>query len=144
MNQRDFYQVLGVTRDASSTDIRAAFVRLAKHHHPDHARRAGELPGRLQEVQQAYRCLSDDTARTAHDRALHESERLHFARQRSLQHRLRRYDGRHPHPQPRPQPHQPHLHLDPHARFWRKICWRLLLIATTSAVIVARALNLVG
>lgn len=143
MNQRDFYQVLGVTRDASSTDIRAAFVRLAKHHHPDHARRAGELPGRLQEVQQAYRCLSDDTARTAHDRALQESERLHFARQRSLQHRLRRYDGRYPHPQPQPRL-RPRLQLDPRARFWRKIRWRSLLIATASAVIVARALNLVG
>lgn len=136
MSRRDFYQVLGVTRTASSTDIRAAFVRLAKHHHPDHARNAGELPGRLQEVQQAYRCLSDDGARAAHDLALEESERLHFARQRSVQHRLRRYDGRHPHPQPRPQP-------DSRSRL-RAIRWRSLLVATVSATILARILTLVG
>ncbi len=37
MSHRDFYQVLGIARDASPTDIHAAFVRLAKHHRPDHA-----------------------------------------------------------------------------------------------------------
>jgi DnaJ-class molecular chaperone len=136
MRRRDFYQVLGITRTASPTDIRAAFVRLAKHHHPDYARNAGDLPGRLHEVQQAYRCLSDASARAAHDRELEESERLHFARQRSVQHRLRRYDGRHPHPQPRPQP-------DPRSRL-RAIRWRSLLVATISATILARLLTLVG
>jgi len=136
MSRRNFYQVLGVPRTASSTDIRAAFVRLAKHHHPDHAGNAGELPGRLQGVQEAYRCLSDDSARAAHDLALEEIERLHFARQRSVQHRLRRYDGRHPHPQPRPQP-------DLRSRL-RAIRWRSLLVATVSATILARILVLVG
>lgn len=136
MSRRDFYQVLGVTRTASPADIRAAFVRLAKHHHPDHARNAGELPGRLQEVQQAYHCLSNDSARAAHDRALEESERLHLARQRNVQHRLRRYDGRHPHPQPRPQPNS-------RSRL-RAIRWRSLLVAAVSATILARILTLVG
>lgn len=136
MSQRDFYQVLGVLRTASSADIRTAFVRLAKHHHPDHAGDAGDLPGRLQEVQQAYRCLSDERARAAHDRALDDSERLHFARQRRVQRRLHRFDGRHPHAQPRPQP-------DPQSRL-RRIRWRSLLVATVSMTILARLLTLVG
>lgn len=100
---RDFYRVLGVPRDASRGDIRAAFVRLAKHHHPDHAPTAGDLPGRLGrlgEVRQAYRCLSDSAARTAHDHALEEGERLHVARQRRVRRRLDRYDGRRSQPQP--------------------------------------------
>lgn len=137
MSTRDLYQVLGVTRDASSTDIRAAFVRLAKLHHPDTARKAGELPGRLQEVQQAYCCLSDGSARAAHDRALENSERLHFTRQRSVRHRLRHYDGHHPYPQPRLRP-------DLRIRLWRKIRWRLVLSATASVMIVVCTLNLLG
>lgn len=103
MSQRDFYQVLGVARDASLPDIRAAFVRLAKHHHPDHARSAA-LPGRLHEIQQAYRCLSEAGARARHDDELAESERLHIARQRRVQDRLARYDGRHARPRSAPHP----------------------------------------
>lgn len=134
--QRDFYQVLGVTRDASSTDIRAAFVRLAKLHHPDHARNAGELPGRLHEVQQAYRCLSDAYARVEHDRTLEKGERLHFARQRSVQRRLQRYDGRHPRPQPHPK-------SAPQSRL-RNIRWQSLLVAIVGVTILAHILNLVA
>jgi DnaJ-class molecular chaperone len=137
MSRRDFYQALGVPRNASSTDIRIAFVRLAKHHHPDHARNAGELPGRLHEVQQAYRCLSDVDARAEHDRTLNECERLHVARQRSVQRRLQRYDKRHPHPHPRSQ-------FDTPTGRDRKNRWRSLLVVTAGVVIVVRALNLIG
>lgn len=133
MSQRNFYQILGVTRNASRADIRAAFVRLAKLHHPDHARNASELPNRLHEVQKAYRCLSAPHAREEHDRALREGERLHSARQRSVQRRLQWYDGRHPHPQPRPR--QSRL---------LNIRWRSLLVAIVSVIILARILNLAG
>lgn len=130
MNQRNLYQVLGVTRSASSTEIRAAFVRLAKHHHPDHLRNMSELPGRLREVQLAYRCLSNGIARVAHDKALEESERLHFARQRRIRHRLKRYDRNH-HPQP--------SQLD-QTRGRRKVRWRSLLVAIVIAIVLARML----
>ena len=130
MSPRSFYQVLGVPRNASSIEIRAAFVRLVKRHHPDHAHNAGELPGRLHEVQLAYRCLSDSSARVAHDKALEENERLHFARQRRVRDRLQRYDGRHPYSQPN--------QADSQGRARRKLRWRLLLVAIVGVIILAR------
>lgn len=102
MTQRNFYQVLGVRGDAPQADIRAAFVRLTKLHHPDSTGRSGDLPQRLQDVQAAYRCLSVAETRAAHDAVLAELERAHFARARAVQRRLNRYDRRHPHAQPRP------------------------------------------
>ncbi|MBC3941295.1 J domain-containing protein [Sphingomonas albertensis] len=123
MTQRDFYQVLGVVREATPADIRAAFVRLVRHHHPDHAPTVSDLTNRLADVQEAYRCLSDPDARERHDRALEDNERRHFARQRSVQRRLRRYDMRHPRLQP---------------TSYRRFRWGPLLIALVSAAIVTR------
>lgn len=130
MSPRNFYQVLGVPRNASSIEIRAAFVRLVKYHHPDHARKAGELPGRLHEVQLAYRCLSDSSARMAHDKVLEENERLHFARQRRVRDRLQRYDGRHSYPQPN--------QADPQDCARREARWRFLLVVIASVIILVR------
>lgn len=142
MNYRDFYQVLGIARDASPVAIRAAYVRLAKHHHPDYARSdrtqdAGDLPLRLHEVQRAYRCLSDAKARAAHDRVLADTERVHVARQRKVRLRLLQYDGDHPYARPR-SAHYPRL------RRYRWVHWRSLLAATVSVVIVVRAFRQVG
>ncbi|MGU3392441.1 J domain-containing protein [Sphingomonas sp. M1A8_2b] len=130
MSQRNFYQVLGVARNASHPEIRAAFVRLAKHHHPDHARSSTGLPGRLHEIQQAYRCLSEPGARARHDHDLAESERLHMARQRRVQDRLHRYDGRHPRPQPTAPP-------APRLGAYRRIRWWAVILLVVSAPIVA-------
>lgn len=104
MNQRDLYQVLGVGRDASPADIRAAFVRLARLHHPDAPGNHDAPPWRLQEIQHAYRCLSAPETRSAHDRALAENDRRHVALQHRVQRRLYRYDHRHPQPAPQRQP----------------------------------------
>lgn len=100
MTERNHYQVLGVRGDASGPEIRAAFVRLTRLHHPDSSGGRGPLPQRLQDVQAAYRCLSDGQARAAHDAQLAEVERAHFARARAVQRRLNRYDRRHPRAQP--------------------------------------------
>lgn len=127
MSQRDFYQVLGVARNASLPDIRAAFVRLAKHHHPDHARSTAELPGRLHEIQQAYHCLSEPGARARHDVALVESQRLHDARQRRVRDRLDRYDGR---------------HLRPQLSFRRRIRWWAVGVLVVSGAILANTFEL--
>jgi DnaJ-class molecular chaperone len=99
VTRRDYYQVLGVTRDASASAIRAAYARLMRLHHPD---RSGELITRLADVQEAYRCLADRESRAAHDRMIAEADRTHAERQKRVQQRLRRYDRRHPQPPPRP------------------------------------------
>lgn len=120
MTQRDFYQVLGVERTASPAEIRAAYVRLAKLHHPDVA---GNLPSRLAEVQQAYRCLADTDARTAHDAAIHDGERRHAMRQVRIQRRLQGYDRRHPRKPPAPP---------------RQLPWRRLVLLGLGIAIAAR------
>lgn len=93
MIERDYYQVLGVVRDAEQAEIRAAYVRLVKRHHPD---TLGYLPRRLHDVQHAYRCLSNVESRAEHDRLIARKERDHLSRQRSVRRRLDRYDRRHP------------------------------------------------
>lgn len=119
--ERDLYQILGVARTASAAEIRARYVRLLKLHHPD---AAGSLPGRLADVQAAYRSLADPAVRAAHDRRLAEGERTHFERQRRVQRRLGRYDRGHRRPVPRaPRPRR----------------WRAMLIAVVGIGVVTRA-----
>lgn len=122
--ERDFYQVLGVARDASSADIRTTYIRLVKRHHPDNA---GSLPSRLRDVQQAYRCLADPQRRAEHDHRIADAERAHHARQRSIQRRLGRYDSRHPSSRARP---------GPGPRRGKR--WRMMLIASVGVGIVVR------
>src|SRR5438477_4017711 len=61
----DLYEVLGVSRAATTAELRRAYRRLALQHHPD---RAGPKSGPLfARIAEAYRMLSDPTARTAYD-----------------------------------------------------------------------------
>lgn len=63
----DYYQVLGVARDADATAIKRAYRKLAVKYHPDKnpGNRAAE--DRFKEVNEAYRVLSDPEAREAYD-----------------------------------------------------------------------------
>lgn len=120
MTTRDYYQVLGVGRTATPGDIRAAYVRLSRRHHPDVT---GHLPVRLREVQQAYRCLSDEKQRAAHDRVIAQGDREHAARQARIQRRLHGYDRRHPRVMARPR------------RAWP---WRRLLAVGVGVAVIAQ------
>jgi len=68
--KRDYYEVLGIGRNATDEEIKRAFRRLAFKHHPDHNRedKAGE---RFKEVNEAYEVLSDPDKRAAYDRFGH-------------------------------------------------------------------------
>lgn len=68
--KRDYYEVLGVSRDASQEDIKKAFRRLARQYHPD-VNRSPDAESRFKEINEAYEVLSDEQKRAAYDRYGH-------------------------------------------------------------------------
>ncbi len=64
----DFYDVLGVKRDASAEDIKKAYRKLARQYHPDRNPGDKQAETRFKEVQEAYDVLSDKTKRGNYDR----------------------------------------------------------------------------
>lgn len=64
--QRDYYEVLGVARDADSKAIKDAFRSLALKYHPDRNKEPG-AEDRFKEIAEAYAILSDATKRAAYD-----------------------------------------------------------------------------
>lgn len=78
----DYYEVLGVRRDASAAEIRSAYRALAKAMHPD----AGGTVSRFQLLSEAYRTLQDPRSRADYDRAAFRSPPL-VPRQTSIRRR---------------------------------------------------------
>lgn len=68
--KRDYYEVLGVARDASKDQIKRAFRRKARQYHPDVSTEDG-ADERFKEVNEAYEVLSDEQKRAAYDRYGH-------------------------------------------------------------------------
>src|SRR4051794_27839707 len=64
---RDYYETLGVPRDASTEDIRRAYRRLARTYHPDVNKDEG-AEDRFKEVSEAYEVLRDPEKREKYDR----------------------------------------------------------------------------
>ena len=65
---RDYYDILGVSRDASPDEIKATFRRLARDTHPDANPGDPAAEARFREVAEAYEVLSDGRRRAAYDR----------------------------------------------------------------------------
>ena len=63
---RDFYDILGVSRDASQEDIQRAYRRLARTYHPDVNKDPG-AEDRFKDVSEAYDVLSDPQTRRRYD-----------------------------------------------------------------------------
>ncbi len=72
MAKRDFYDVLGVGRDASEDDIKRAFRQRAKELHPDANRDKPDAERNFKELSEAYEALKDPQKRAVYDRFGHE------------------------------------------------------------------------
>src|SRR5438477_6345967 len=64
---QDYYQALGVSRDASEDDIRKAYRKLARKHHPDLNPGDKAAEDRFKKVQEAYDILSDPKKKQMYD-----------------------------------------------------------------------------
>ena len=72
MAKRDYYDVLGVSRNASADEIKKAHRKLARQYHPDMNKNAGAATTeKFKEVQEAYDVLSDPEKRKAYDQFGH-------------------------------------------------------------------------
>src|SRR5689334_8963559 len=65
---RDYYETLGVKRNASEDEIKKAHRKLARQYHPDRNPGDKQAEARFKEIQEAYDILSDKTKRAQYDR----------------------------------------------------------------------------
>ena len=70
MNKRDYYEVLGVEKNASDAEIKSAFRKLAKKYHPDVSKEP-DAAEKFKEAQEAYAVLSDPDKRKQYDQFGH-------------------------------------------------------------------------
>ena len=70
MNKKDYYEVLGVKKDASDEEIKRAFRKLAKQYHPDVNKEPG-ADEKFKEIGEAYSVLSDPNKRSQYDQFGH-------------------------------------------------------------------------
>lgn len=71
MSKRDYYEVLGVSKDASERDVKKAYKRLAMKLHPDRNQGDKGKEEQFKEVKEAYEILNDDQKRAAYDQYGH-------------------------------------------------------------------------
>ena len=71
MSKKDYYEVLGVNRDASDEEIKKAYRKLAMKHHPDRNPDNPKAEDHFKEAKEAYEVLSDAQKRAAYDQYGH-------------------------------------------------------------------------
>lgn len=74
MEQKDYYDILGINRDAEDAEIKKAYRKLAMKYHPDRNSNDKEAEEKFKEIQKAYAVLSDPQKRSAYDRFGHSAE----------------------------------------------------------------------
>ena len=70
---KDYYETLGVNRDADAGALKSAYRKLAMQYHPDRNPGDAEAEARFKEINEAYEVLKDDQKRAAYDRFGHEA-----------------------------------------------------------------------
>jgi molecular chaperone DnaJ len=68
MNSKDYYEILGISKDASLEEIKKAFRALAMKYHPDKNQELGSVE-KFQEIYEAYEVLKDPNTRNSYDRS---------------------------------------------------------------------------
>ena len=68
--KRDYYEVLGVDKNATQDQIKSAYRKLAKQYHPD-LNKSPDAPEKFKEVQEAYEILGDEQKRKTYDQFGH-------------------------------------------------------------------------
>src|ERR1700738_128912 len=69
--KRDYYEVLGVNKDASDEEIKKAYRKLAMKHHPDRNPDSKDGEEKFKEAKEAYEVLSEAEKRRAYDASGH-------------------------------------------------------------------------
>ena len=70
-SKRDYYEVLGVSKDATEAEIKSAFRKKAKEFHPDLNKDDPNAAEKFKEAQEAYEVLSDESKRKMYDQYGH-------------------------------------------------------------------------
>lgn len=70
--KRDFYEVLGVTKSASASDIKSAYRKLALQYHPDR-NKSPDAEEKFKEINEAYEVLSDPQKKSTYDQFGHDA-----------------------------------------------------------------------
>ena len=73
MSKRDYYEILGVERNASADEIKKAYRRLARKYHPDFNKDDPEADKKFNEIKEAYDVLSEPQKRSKYDRFGHQA-----------------------------------------------------------------------
>ena len=71
MEYMDYYQILGVSREAENGELKSAYRKLALQHHPDRNPGNSEAAEKFKEASEAYAVLSDSEKRARYDRYGH-------------------------------------------------------------------------
>jgi molecular chaperone DnaJ len=75
MAKRDYYEVLGIKKNASNDEIKKSYRRLAMKHHPDRSKEDSDAESKFKEAKEAYEVLSDSDKRAAYDQFGHDGVR---------------------------------------------------------------------
>ncbi|HUH24512.1 MAG TPA: DnaJ domain-containing protein, partial [Brevundimonas sp.] len=71
MSKRDYYEILGVERNATEQELKKAYRRVAMKHHPDRNPGDAQAEEKFKEANEAYEVLSDAQKRAAYDQFGH-------------------------------------------------------------------------